>query len=145
MRPLFVLLLVALSLLFGGCTNSEPTQPLNPVSLTLKPGDTTISPGGVVELEAVIEPRGTWGLRWKSSGGTLTAAGAEATYVAPTDPGTFVITVALPGEGLEDSLTVSVVDQDLGAQTVTITSVSGDLRIASGTTLALAAVVTGSE
>ena len=127
-------------MLFGGCTNSEPQQPIVPQSLILEPGDRTIALGQEMVLEALVDPSGTWGFQWTSSGGNLSATGADATFVAPDVPGEVVITVALPGEDLEDSITVTVKDQR-----VTLASANGSLRMATGTDLELSAFVIGSE
>lgn len=140
MRFLFVFFALGLTLLLVGCASTESDQPPVAHALELKLSDVTVAPGETVTLEAVVEPAGNWGFRWQVTGGKLAASGANATFEAPQTLGEYTVSVAVPAYDLEDAVTVNV---ESGSRAVTLASLSGSTRMATGASLALAATVTG--
>ncbi len=88
-RSLLVLLLVVVTVVLVGCR----TTPAPSVSgVVVEPGEASVAPGAWVALEAVLAGLPDTAVAWSASGGSVSGSGLAVTFVAPVEPGSYVVT-----------------------------------------------------
>lgn len=97
-----------------GCGGDGPTEDPGPgtVTVTVSPASTTVGAGGSQLFTATVTGGEGDGVNWSTTGGTLSAAGNQATLTAPIEGGTITVTATSQAQS-----------SATGSATVTVTPV----------------------
>jgi hypothetical protein len=100
LRPSILILFVSLvlwSLVFASCIKVAAPQSNQLAVQSLKPGQNQTTPGGTVVIESVVTNPGNANLtyKWSATGGGFGGSGANNTWQAPSQSGTYEITLTV--------------------------------------------------
>lgn len=143
MRTHPVVATLLLTVLLSACSLLEPPEPKIDRALSVTPGTITVEPGNSLDLLAKLVPEDANAFEWLAEGGSLTADGAGAVYVAPCQPGEYRVTVSVPAHGLTATTKITVAENSV--PTVTLSPSWPDREIPTGTSFEIGVAVTGAD